>query len=75
MSQAQVHHERYIPASDIRPSDTVRFKREARHNVRHKIDDLDYQNSFMPKPVLRPEYSILFEDQGFLCKVCIGCTF
>ena len=40
-------------------------KREIK-SVRYNADDLDYHTLFLIKPVLRPEYGILFEWQGFL---------
>ena len=37
-----------------------------KQDVRYNVDDLDYQNSFLPKPVLRKEYGALFTHHSFL---------
>ena len=74
MRPTYVQCDRKIPVEDMAFYHTFRFQREMKH-VRYNMDDLVYQTLFIPKPVLRPEYSILFEHQGFLCNVYIGCIF
>ena len=32
---------------------------------KYNVDDIDYQSSFIPKPVLRPQYCNLVEHQRF----------
>ena len=54
-----------IPTPDLNFDGSVMFTREVKSNVRHNIERLEYGNSFIPKPVLRPEYGTLFEHQGF----------
>ena len=42
------------------------LKRKTKPNVWFNIERLKYENSFMPKWVLRPEYGTLFEYEGYL---------
>ena len=51
--QAQKYHNRYITILDTNSNDNSRSKREAKHAVRHNIDDIEYQYTFKPNPVLR----------------------
>ena len=39
----------------------------------YNIENLEYDNSFTPKAVLRSEYGMSFEHQDFLCKDFTGC--
>ena len=39
---------------------TFKSKRETKHDIRYNTDDKEYQNLFIPKPVLKPEYVPLF---------------
>ena len=37
-----------------------------KYNVRVNIGSLEYENIFIPNPLLRPEYEIFHKHQGFL---------
>ena len=50
-----------MPVPDINPDKFTRYKKEIKHNVRYSGDDRDFQNSFLPKPIIRQEYGTLFE--------------
>ena len=55
MPQAQDHNDRYITVPAITSNDNFWPKREMTNNVRYKINDKEYQNSFIQKPILRPD--------------------
>ena len=42
------------------------IKRETTHEIRYNISDIEYKNSFIPKPAMRSEYKSLFLHQGLL---------
>ena len=72
MKVAQRENNRTIPMLDLNPNGLIRFTRENGNNVRYNTESLEYENSFVSKPVLKPKYSELFEHQDFvmqeLCK-------
>ena len=41
-------------------------KEDIRSTIRYNTDSLDYENYFIPEPILRPKYGTLFDHQGFL---------
>ena len=60
-------YRRYIPILYLTSEDIFRLKREMKHEV-NNVDDPDYQNLFISKPALRPEYCNLFEHQCFYAR-------
>ncbi len=42
------------------------LNRKKRSTIQYDRNEINTQNIFTPKPVLRPEYGALFEHQGFL---------
>ena len=57
---------RFIIVTNTHSDNLSTFKRKTKHSVRYNIYDVEYVNSFIPKPVLRPEYRTLFQYPGFL---------
>ena len=43
-----------------------RLTMEAEPYIRYNIDTSEYENNFILKQVLRPQYGTLFKHQGFL---------
>ena len=46
-----------------------------KNNIRHNVDNLDYQNLVIPKQVLRPVYRILFQHQGVYARFALDVFF
>ena len=59
---------RYILILGLISHDSIRLKGEIKHKHRHKVQhqSLQYENIFIPKPILRPKYGMFCEPQAFL---------
>ena len=66
MLQALGHKDKYIAIPDINSEGLHGSSREMKHKVNHSIKNLEYENSFITKPVLRPEHGTSVEHISIL---------
>ena len=66
MPQVQRFYNRHITVTDKHSDGIYTSKQGTKHDIEHNISDIEYQNSFIPKQVLRPDNKITFDYNGFL---------